>query len=190
MGAIRVSVVGQSGAGKSTFAQRLSERLGIARLELDGVFHQEDWRPLPVELFRTEVFEFVSETGSWVVDGNYGVVRPIVWSKSTHVVWLDLPKIVFMRRLIGRSVRRIVAREQLWNGNREGVRNLFSRDVDENVVLHAWQTYAANQTLFGQACLDEQWRHVRFIRVRNDREVEKCLDSLSRLYEVDGCLDG
>ena len=190
MGAIRVSVVGQSGAGKSTFARRLSERLGIARLELDGVFHQNDWRPLPVDQFRIRVFEFVSETGSWVVDGNYGVVRPIVWAKSTHVVWLDLPKSVFMRRLIGRSVRRIFAREQLWNGNREGLRNLFSRDVDENVVLHAWQTYDANQTLFGQAFLDEQWRHVRFIRVRTDGEVDKCLDSLSRLYEGEGCLDG
>ena len=189
MGAIRVSVVGQSGSGKSTFARCLSARLSLPCLELDGLYHQKDWSPLSPERFRTETYSFVTEHPSWVVDGNYGIVRPLVWSKATHVVWLDMPKAVFMKRLAVRSLKRITSREELWNGNRESLRNVLSKNREENVLLHAWQTYERNQTLFEHAFFDEQWQQARFIRVRNDRDVDKCLDSLVRVFEREGIVD-
>jgi gluconate kinase len=43
----RVSVVGTSGAGKSTVAAALAALLGASFLELDSVHHQADWTPLP-----------------------------------------------------------------------------------------------------------------------------------------------
>ena len=189
MSAIRVSVVGQSGSGKSTFARRLSARLALPCMELDGVYHQEGWSPLSAESFRNQTYTFVTEHPSWVVDGNYGIVRPVVWSEATHVVWLDMPRLVFMRRLAARSLKRITFREELWNGNREGLRNLLSKDSAENVLLHAWKTYPGNQVAFEQAFFDDQWHHIRFIRVRNDGDVEKCLDSLSRVFEQEGIVD-
>ena len=51
----RVSVVGTSGAGKSTLSRTLALRLGADFLELDSVFHQADWVPLPTEEFRRRV---------------------------------------------------------------------------------------------------------------------------------------
>jgi cytidylate kinase len=48
----RVSVIGNSGAGKSTVARHLAAVLGVPHLELDAVFHQPGWRPLPDEEFR------------------------------------------------------------------------------------------------------------------------------------------
>ena len=41
----RLSVVGNSGSGKTTIARRLATGLGIPHLELDAVFHQPDWQP-------------------------------------------------------------------------------------------------------------------------------------------------
>ena len=55
----------------------------------------------------------------WVVDGNYSVVRDLVWDRADTVVWLDLPRLVVVRRITTRSIRRVVWREELWNGNRE-----------------------------------------------------------------------
>ena len=39
----RISVVGNSGSGKTTVAQAIAAELGLPYLELDGVFHQPDW---------------------------------------------------------------------------------------------------------------------------------------------------
>jgi gluconate kinase len=44
----RVSVVGTSGAGKSTVAAALAALLGASFVELDSVHHQADWTPLPL----------------------------------------------------------------------------------------------------------------------------------------------
>src|SRR5262245_56308830 len=48
----RVSVVGNSGSGKTTVAAALAERLGVACTELDAINHQPNWTPLPVDEFR------------------------------------------------------------------------------------------------------------------------------------------
>ncbi len=44
---MRVSVVGCSGSGKTTFGRALAETLGVAFVELDAVFHQPGWTELP-----------------------------------------------------------------------------------------------------------------------------------------------
>ena len=88
----RVSVVGTSGSGKSTLGAALAKRLGTEFLELDSVFHQPGWVPLPDEEFRRRVGDAVAGE-RWVVDGNYSSkVRDIVWARADTVVWLDLPK--------------------------------------------------------------------------------------------------
>jgi ABC-type glutathione transport system ATPase component len=51
----RVSVVGTSGAGKSTLAAALARVLDAEFIELDSVFHQPGWVPLPREEFRERV---------------------------------------------------------------------------------------------------------------------------------------
>jgi adenylate kinase family enzyme len=66
----RISVVGNSGSGKTTIARAIAEALGVPHLELDGVFHQPDWQPLDTDEFRRVVSEFTA-ADSWVVDGNY-----------------------------------------------------------------------------------------------------------------------
>ena len=98
----RVSVVGTSGVGKSTFAALLASRLGCPFLELDSVYHQADWVPLATDLFRDRVADFAAGS-HWVIDGNYSKVRDVVWSRAGTVVWLDLPRRVVMRRLVWRT---------------------------------------------------------------------------------------
>jgi adenylate kinase family enzyme len=72
-------VVGNSGSGKSTVAAALALALGVPHLELDAVFHQAGWVPLPSDEFRSVVAAAVAGDG-WVTDGNYSVVRPLVWA--------------------------------------------------------------------------------------------------------------
>ena len=79
----RVSVVGTSGVGKSTFASSLARVLGVSFLELDSVYHQADWAPLPASEFRARVAAAAAGE-CWVIDGNYSTVRDIAWAWQTH----------------------------------------------------------------------------------------------------------
>jgi adenylate kinase family enzyme len=137
-----VSVVGDSGSGKSTLGRELAARLAVPYVELDAIFHQPGWTPLPEEEFRRRVTAIVSGA-RWVIDGNYSAVRPLVWERADTVIWLDPPRSTVMRRIIWRTIRRAAGRTELWNGNRERWRNLFSFDKESSVIAWAWQTHAA-----------------------------------------------
>ena len=171
----RVSVVGTSGVGKSTFASALALVLGAAFLELDSVQHQADWTPLPVQEFRARV-ALVADGECWVIDGNYGRVQDLVWARADTVVWLDLPRRVVMRRIVWRSVWRVAGRTELWNGNRERWRNFFTL---ESVIAWAWQTYAANRARYEAAMADPLRSHLRFVRLRSAAEVRRFLRSVA-----------
>jgi len=171
----RVSVVGTSGAGKSTLAAALARALDADFLELDSVFHQPDWVPLPREEFRERVAAAVAGE-RWVIDGNYtSQVKDLIWARADTVVWLDLPRRTVMRRIIWRSFRRAAARTELWNGNRERWQNFFSLDKEESVVAWAWQTHAATRAKLEAAMADPENGHLEFVRLENPGAVRRFL---------------
>ena len=107
-------------------ARRIAEALGFPHVELDALHWEPGWEEAPVEVFRERVSE-VTRGSPWVVDGNYGKVRDIVWGRADTVVWLDygFPRIFL--RLLWRTLRRVVLRERLWNDNREDLTAVFGR---------------------------------------------------------------
>ena len=174
----RVSVVGTSGAGKSTFAASLAGVLGVSWVELDSVYHQADWTPLVVGEFRARVAAVASEPG-WVIDGSYSVVRDLVWARADTVVWLDLPRRTVMRRLIWRTLRRVAGRVELWNGNRERWRNVFTWDDQESVIAWAWKTHGSRRSRYAAQLADPANSHLRVVRLRSPRAVRRFLRGVS-----------
>jgi adenylate kinase family enzyme len=174
----RVSVVGTSGSGKSTLGKALAARIGADFLELDSVFHQPNWVPLPDEEFRRRVGQAVAAE-RWVIDGNYSSkVRDLIWARADTVVWLDLPKRTVMRRISWRSFQRAARRIELWNGNRERWRNLFSLDKEESVIAWAWQSHDRNRTRYAAAMADSANAQLHFVRLKNPAEVRRFLRSV------------
>ena len=96
----RTSVRGWAGAarvgrrelrvGQDDRRRAARARLGVSHIELDAIRHQPSWQELPDDEFRSRVAVLIDADG-WVVDGNYGAVRDLVWSRADTVVWLDLP---------------------------------------------------------------------------------------------------
>jgi adenylate kinase family enzyme len=170
----RVSVVGNSGSGKSTVARELAGILGVPHLELDGVFHQPDWVPLPEDEFRRVVGAATAGAG-WVMDGNYSVVRPIVWARADTVVWLDLPRRTVMRQVVWRTLRRAVTRQELWNGNREPLRNFLTWEPEESVISWAWHNHATYRDRYAAAAADPANAHLTFIRLTSRGDITRFL---------------
>jgi adenylate kinase family enzyme len=175
----RVSVVGTSGSGKSTVARKLAAILDVPYLELDGVHHQPDWVPLPPGEFQRVVGARAAADG-WVIDGNYGTVQSIVWTRADTVVWLDLPKRTVMRQVIWRTIRRVAGHQELWNGNRESWRNFFSWDPEQSVISWAWHKHAEYRARYAEAAADPANAHLRFVRLTSLRYADRFLDQTRR----------
>jgi adenylate kinase family enzyme len=167
----RVSVVGNSGSGKTAAAAALAARLGVPHVELDSIFHQPNWTPLPVDEFRQRVGAAAAGDG-WVIDGNYSAVRDLVWVRADTVVYLDLSRTVVMRRVIGRTLRRTILRRELWNGNREPWTNLASRDPMRSIIAWSWTQHDRYRAQYTAAESDPAWSHIEFVKLRTPREVQ------------------
>src|SRR5687768_14996003 len=97
----RFAIVGTSGSGKSTLGRSVSAQLAIPFYELDSLRHQANWVELPDEDFRRGVEQWARQE-SWVIDGNYSLVRDLIWPRATTIVWLDLPRWRIMQQVIRR----------------------------------------------------------------------------------------
>jgi adenylate kinase family enzyme len=169
----RVSVVGISGSGKSTLAARLAAHIGARHVELDSIFHQPGWTPLPREEFRAHVGEVVAGE-SWVIDGNYGSnVQDVVWDAADTVIWLDLERRTILPRILARTLRRIWNREELWNGNREHWSNLFDPRPEENVVLWMLTQHRRQRRRNNAGLASARWSHLDVRRLRTPGQVEQ-----------------
>ena len=179
----RVSVVGNAGSGKSTLGRALAARLGVPHVELDGIYHQPGWTPLAEEELVRRVGEAAAGDG-WVIDGNYTAVRPLIWARADTVVWLDPPRRTVMRRIIWRTVRRVISRAELWNGNKEPWQNLVRRDPEASVIAWAWHKHAVYRERYAAAARDPAWAHLRFVRVTSRRDVRALLGSAGQPNSV------
>ena len=158
-------MVGTTGSGKTAAARRLAAQLGYPYVELDALHWKADWKSTPDDEFRARVAQAVGGE-TWVVDGNYNKVRDIVWSRADTIVWLDYAFPLILWRLTRRTFGRMVTRQELWAGNRESLRLLFSRD---SILLWALQTYRMLRRTYTALSDDPAWRHVTVVRLRSPR---------------------
>lgn len=135
----RIYICGTSGSGKSTLAAALGEKLGLPHQEIDGLYHLPGWQPCPREEFIEKVDAIVSRDG-WVLDGNYRAVKDRILEACDTLIWLDYPRSLVMRRIVRRTVGRLIRREVLWNGNRERFVTSFLKS--DSVIWWAWTTHA------------------------------------------------
>jgi adenylate kinase family enzyme len=119
-----------SGHGKTTLGRQLATVLEVPFVELDALVHGPNWTETPADELHRLLVPTLAGTG-WVIDGNYSSkLGGLVLEQADTVVWLDLPVRVWLPRLIRRTVRRLAHREELWNGNRESLRDvIWGRDA-------------------------------------------------------------
>jgi adenylate kinase family enzyme len=170
----RISVVGTIGSGKTTFARKAAKLLDSPHIELDALHWEPHWKEAPNELFRERVKKSLSGE-TWVVDGNYHQVRDIVWGRADTVVWLDYPFRTIINRLSRRTFRRILSHETLWNGNKEHIRGIFSRD---SVFLWALKSYRRRRRQYPLLLNKPENSHLSVVRLRSPTETTQFLSTL------------
>ncbi len=176
---MRYVVVGTSGSGKTAFARSVAEAMKVRYIELDELYWAENWTPRPTEEFAEAVMK-ATHGERWVVDGNYSVVRSVLWPRATHIVWLNFSRGIVFSRILWRTVKRSVLRQRLWHGNRESIRKSFlSR---ESILLWSLSTYAKNRVKYAKLRQEPEFAHLSWVELSNPKQAE---DFIARLARTD-----
>ena len=155
-------------------ARRVAAILQAPHIELDAIHWLPGWQERDDDEFR-ELTQAEVAADRWVVDGNYNVVRDIVWPRATTVVWLNYSFPVVLWRAFRRTLIRSVGRQTIFSENKETIRrSFFSR---ESILLWVFTTYRLRRKQFRTFFDDRDYPEVEFIELRCQRDANQFLTS-------------
>ncbi|NOS84377.1 MAG: AAA family ATPase [Ignavibacteria bacterium] len=165
----KILVVGANGSGKTTFAKKLSKILNITHYELDNIFWKPDWMESENAEFRAKVDD-ITQTESWIIDGNYSRNQDLTICRADTIIWLDVPYVKMLYRVVKRSLYRIVTQKPLWHNNRESFGKLFS---GSSIILFASRTYGSKNAKYNRLINGSEFAGKKWIRLKSSREEKR-----------------
>lgn len=164
----RIAVVGNGGAGKSTFSDRLGVALGLPVVHLDREFWRPGWVETPPDEWRACQERLVAED-AWVLDGNYGGTFDLRFARADAVVWLDVHRVRCLAGAVRRSWRHRGSAVQA-DGCPERSNPAFYRWIWRYPVDAAPRLVAA---------LESHGPHAELVRLRSRRAADELLAGLA-----------
>lgn len=162
----KIVVLGSSGCGKTTFAEKLSKKINIKHYEIDSIFWKPGWIQTGQEEFR-DLIDKVTAKDEWIIDGNYRRVKDLTIGRADTIIWLDLKMAKIMYRVTVRTAGRLIKRKTLWYNNRETLKMAFSRD---SIILYSLNHYHSKRAWNNKLIMNNEMKHLNWIIIRNSRE--------------------
>lgn len=147
----RVVLYGVTGSGKTTLARTLGVATGLPWHSADDeIGWLPSWRERPVDEQRA-LAKAIADQPAWILDTAYGKWKDVVVPRAQLVVALDYPRHVSLRRLIKRTVSRVLSREAMCNGNVESIRQAFSR---ESILIWHFRSFQRKRRRIAELLVD------------------------------------
>ena len=97
----KIIVIGCPGSGKTTFAEKLRDKIGVQLFYLDAIWHKPDKTHISREDFDARLSEILS-LDTWIIDGNYSRTVERRMEASDTIFLFDLPTEVCLDGAISR----------------------------------------------------------------------------------------
>ena len=103
----RTVIIGNSGSGKSVFAERLAALNHVPVIDLDFLHWLDDgYRIKREEEVAKCLVRDAAAAPRWIIEGVYGWLAEIALPRASALVWLDLPWSVCRESLVLRGQQR------------------------------------------------------------------------------------
>ncbi|MDJ0690884.1 MAG: DNA topology modulation protein [Xenococcaceae cyanobacterium MO_188.B32] len=100
----RIAIIGSCGAGKSTLAKSLGQKLALPIIHLDSYYWRANWVETPKNDWDT-LHQKLLQGECWIIDGNYGSTMDIRLEAADTIIWLDFPRNLCLWRIIKRYLQ-------------------------------------------------------------------------------------
>ena len=99
----RIVIIGCGGAGKSTLARRLGEKLDIPVVHLDSIFWLPGWVEREDEEF-DRLLALELERERWIMDGNFNRTMPERIARCDTIIYLDFSRFACLMGVFKRII--------------------------------------------------------------------------------------
>ena len=169
----KILVFGNSGSGKSTFAQKLGKKLGIKVYHLDEICLDSTWKKLPPNIIVPRVQKIMDQE-SWIIEGNYSSTLFLErFNEATMVITLETPVYLCVYRIFKRFLSIALNKASRIGGN----------EVQKNTISFKflyWIIWAYPRTTAKRAneTIKLHEKRIRSVRLRSPLEAENFIKQL------------
>jgi adenylate kinase family enzyme len=165
----RILIVGCPGAGKSTLARQLTEKLDLPLVHLDALFWLPGWVERDRETFDSLLFAELSKP-KWIIDGNFSRTFSTRLDHCDTVIYLDFSRVSCVCGVLKRVMTNLgKVRPDMGEGCPER--------FDLAFLTYVWNFNKRNrEKMFSR--MDAADPSVQRIVLHNRRQVKKFLSSL------------
>jgi len=166
----RVMVIGCCGAGKSTFAKKLSALTNLDLFHLDQYYWKPNWEETEKGEW-SEIVTNLAQKPNWIIDGNYGGTMDVRIARADTIIYLDYSTIKCLWRITKRILQ---YRGKVRPDMPEGCRERFDLEF-----YHYVATYNLIRRKGLIRKLNELSKEKQVLVLRNDKETALYLESLN-----------
>ncbi|WP_010093158.1 DNA topology modulation protein [Ornithinibacillus scapharcae] len=100
----KIMLIGSGGAGKSTLAKEIGQKLNIPVYHLDSFLWKANWEAVTREN-QIKIQNDLIQEKEWIIDGNYGGTMDIRLKAADTIIYLDVNRIICVYRAFKRMLK-------------------------------------------------------------------------------------
>ncbi len=164
----RILIIGCPGAGKTTLALALKEKLGLPLVHLDQLWWKGNWENVTREEFDSRL-AMALNMDRWIIDGNYSRTIEMRLQRCDTIIYLDFDRWQCLWGMFQRVICNYGKHRPDMGGN-------CKERFDPEFVKWIWnfndQNRVRNYTWIAQA------KHAKAIVLKNRKEIKRFLETL------------
>ncbi|MCA9333151.1 AAA family ATPase [Candidatus Saccharibacteria bacterium] len=165
----RVCIVGCPGAGKTTFATKLAQKIDLPLVHLDYYYHQKKYDYYNDKVAWNKKVQELVQKESWIIDGNYSSTFDIRFKRADTIIFLDFPRRVSFSRVLKRRIK-------LHGKKRKDMPEEWNEKIDWYFIKYVWKFKGDSRSRVITAIENNKGKQI--IVFKSPKETKKYLSDL------------